>query len=74
MRSSGKARKPMCGAHEGPARLVATRGYSTTMAISTLQKLLAAQVCCGVAMVQSRRRRRGGRSGSSVPLAAAARV
>lgn len=44
MRSSGKARKPMCGAHEGPARLVATRGYSTTMAISTLQKLLAAQV------------------------------
>ena len=41
--SSGQARKPMRGSHEGPARLVPTRGYSTTMALSTLKNLLATQ-------------------------------
>ena len=29
--------------HEGPARLVPTRGYSTTMALSTLKNMLSAQ-------------------------------
>ena len=41
--SSGMARAPMRGVHEGPARLVPTRGYSTTMALSTLKNMLSAQ-------------------------------
>ena len=41
--TSGMARKPMRGSHEGPAQLVRTKGYSTTMALSTLNNLLATQ-------------------------------
>ena len=41
--TSGMARKPMGRVHEGPARLVVTKGYSTTMALSTLNNLLATQ-------------------------------
>ena len=36
------AQKPLRGA-EGPARLVNTKGYSTTMAVSTMNKVLAQQ-------------------------------
>ena len=43
MTASGSARAPL-KSKEGPARLVLTKGYSTTMALSTLNKLLAAQV------------------------------
>jgi len=48
---------------EGPARLVETKGYSTTMAISTFRKVEAAQVLQrgaaeGVHMPESRRRER----------------
>ena len=39
--TSGQARAPMRGAHEGPARLVQTKGYGTTMSISTLKHMLA---------------------------------
>lgn len=38
--AAGEARKPMRGSHEGPERLITTKGYGTTMAISTLKKLL----------------------------------
>ena len=43
MSSSGMARRPLRGSTEGPAKLVATRGCSTSQALSTLQTLLAAQ-------------------------------
>ena len=39
LRTSGKARQPLLKA-EGPAKLVETKGYSTTLAISGLTKLL----------------------------------
>ena len=39
--NAGVSRKPMRGSHEGPAQLVVTKGYNTTMVISTLNKLLA---------------------------------
>lgn len=39
-RSAGESLKPMLGTKAGPAQLVQTKGYSTTMAISTLRKLL----------------------------------
>ena len=61
MTASGSARAPL-KAKEGPARLVTTKGYSTTMALSTLNKLLAAQILRsgdGVfSMPESRRRER----------------
>ena len=38
--AAGVSRKPMKGTHEGPAQLVPTKGYDTTMALSTLNKLL----------------------------------
>lgn len=41
MASSGETRRPMRGSQEGPERLVPTKGYSTSMALSTLKKLLA---------------------------------
>ena len=41
MSDTGVSRKPMRGTHEGPARLVETKGYSGTMVTSTLNKLLA---------------------------------
>lgn len=43
MTTSGTARAPL-KSKEGPARLVLTKGYSTTMALSTLNKLLGAQL------------------------------
>ena len=42
-RDGGTARAPL-KSKEGPARLVLTKGYSTTMALSTLNKLLGAQL------------------------------
>ena len=42
MSTSGQARAPLKG-RAGPARLVQTKGYSTTMALSTLKKLLGKQ-------------------------------
>ena len=41
--SAGMMRQPMRGVHEGPAQLVSTRGYSTTMALSTLNFMLVQQ-------------------------------
>ena len=41
---SGEARKPLRGSTQGPMQLVQTKGYSTTMALSTLRKLLATQL------------------------------
>jgi hypothetical protein len=41
--STGTARKPMRGTCEGPARLVETTGYRSTMALSTMNKLLGVQ-------------------------------
>lgn len=38
---SGETRRPMRGSQEGPEQLVKTKGYSTSMALSTLKKLLA---------------------------------
>ena len=40
-RDAGLQRRPMRGVSEGPAQLVATRGNSTSMAISTLKNMLA---------------------------------
>ena len=42
LRAEGEARKPLT-CKEGPAQLVKTKGYSTTMAISTLRSLLVQQ-------------------------------
>ena len=43
--TEGMMRKPMRGVHEGPAaRLVKTKGYNTTMAISTLNNMLVGQL------------------------------
>ena len=39
--AGGFAAHPLRGKHEGPAQLVETKGYSTTMAISTLKGLLS---------------------------------
>lgn len=39
--SAGETRRPMRGSHEGPEVMVKTRGYSTSMALSTLKNLLA---------------------------------
>ena len=41
--TEGEARKPMRGSSQGPEQLVKTKGYSTTMALSTLRKLRATQ-------------------------------
>ena len=41
--SEGEVRRPMRGVSQGPEQLVASKGYSTTMALSTLRKLLATQ-------------------------------
>lgn len=41
MSSEGETRRPMRGNHEGPEVMVKTRGYSTSMAISTLKNMLA---------------------------------
>lgn len=38
--SSGETRRPMRGSQQGPEQLVPTTGYSTSMALSTLKKLL----------------------------------
>ena len=69
MSSSGVALKPMRGAKEGPAQLVTTRGYNTTMAISCLKKLLAkAKLRLGDGLIRFPDSRRGerlfGESGS----------
>lgn len=40
IKDAGETRRPMRGTHEGPEQLVRTKGYSTTMAISTLKKLM----------------------------------
>jgi hypothetical protein len=42
--TEGMMRQPMRGVHEGPARLVKTKGYNTTMAISTLKNMLVGQL------------------------------
>ena len=42
LRDAGEARKPLTS-KQGPAQLVTTKGYSTTMAISTLRSLLIQQ-------------------------------
>ena len=43
--TEGMMRKPMRGVHDGPAaRLVKTKGYNTTMAISTLKNMLVGQL------------------------------
>ena len=42
--SEGLTRKPMRGTCEGPAQLVKTKGYGTTLALSVLNNLLAAQL------------------------------
>ena len=43
--TEGIMRQPMRGVHEGPAaRLVKTKGYNTTMAISTLNNMLVGQL------------------------------
>ena len=62
LRTSGKARQPLLKA-EGPAKLVETKGYSTTLAISTMKKVDARQVLrrgCGEggSMPESRVRQR----------------
>ena len=41
--SEGQQRRPMRGTNEGPVQLITTKGYSTTLAISTLSKLLGNQ-------------------------------
>lgn len=38
--TSGECRFPMRGSQQGPERLVQTKGYSTSMSLSTLKKLL----------------------------------
>ena len=43
LRASGKARQPLLKA-EGPSNLVETKGYSTTMALSTFRKVEAVQI------------------------------
>lgn len=43
MSSEGRMRQGVKGVHEGPSRLVATKGYSTSMALSTLTNMLATQ-------------------------------
>ena len=43
MSTEGEARRPMRGTTQGPEQLVKTTGYSTTMALSTLRKLLGTQ-------------------------------
>ena len=43
LRDEGKARAQLKSA-EGPARLVDTKGYSTTLAISTFRKVEAVQI------------------------------
>ena len=58
LRDSGKARAPLKSA-EGSARLVETKGYSTTLAISTFRKVEAVQIlrrgaADGVQMPESR--------------------
>lgn len=58
-RGAGQSRKQMRGVHEGPAQLVRTKGYDTTMALSTLRNLLATQQLRrgdGVAKIQESRR------------------
>ena len=41
--SSGQQLKPMRGVTEGPAQLVQTKGYSSTLSLSTMKKVLGAQ-------------------------------
>ena len=41
--AAGEARKPLRGDKQGPANLVKTKAYSTTMALSTLRNLLSKQ-------------------------------
>ena len=41
MSAAGESRKPMRGVSEGPAQLVQTKGYDTSMCVSTLKHLLA---------------------------------
>ena len=41
--AEGEVRRPMRGVSHGPEQLVKSKGYSTTMALSTLRKLLATQ-------------------------------
>ena len=41
--AEGQCRKPMRGIREGPSNLIITKGYSSTMALSTLKHLLAAK-------------------------------
>ena len=57
--AAGVSMKPMRGSHEGPAQLVKTKGYNTTMALSTLNNLLATQhLRRGHGMPESRRTER----------------
>ena len=44
LRESGQARAPALKGKEGPAKKVTTKGYSTTMALSTFRKVEARQV------------------------------
>ena len=43
MASSGQARVPLKAGAQGPARLITTKGYSTTMSIATLRHLILTQ-------------------------------
>ena len=43
MSAAGQARISMRGVHEGPARLITTKGYSTTLSLSTLKHMLASK-------------------------------
>lgn len=42
--STGEKRQPLGSGKAGPASLITTKGYSTTMAISTLKNLLSSQI------------------------------
>ena len=58
--SAGVARAPQLKGKEGPAKLVCTKGYSTTMAVSTLKNVLASQYLRrgeGIAALKDSRRK-----------------
>ena len=60
MREGGVARCALRVGREGPQKLVATKGYSTTMAISTLSSLLVSQTLRrgnGIASIPDSRRK-----------------